>query len=156
MTARPSSLLRRLRDLEAAHVGQTEGAKRAQLRAALLTLPPDFLRALRDEGAALQDRAAWSAFQGEARAYYAAHLEEAADLRGAAQWCGRSKKAGPGQPFPLPAAHFGALIEAHAAKLWAGQEGAQTEDARRFYRYAGACCSLRAALARVLLTGGTA
>ncbi|MDO4244670.1 MAG: hypothetical protein Q4C89_01430 [Deinococcus sp.] len=151
MTGR-ASLLRRVEAIEAAHAGRVEEAKRAQLRAALEALPPAVLRAFREEGRALQDPEAWAAFLEESRAYFAGRGPEVADLEGPARWGAAFKRTGPGQPWPTPkeAAHFAGVLEAHAVRLWGAQFGAGRPEARRFFRYSGACFHFRASLLRVL------
>lgn len=150
MTGR-ASFLRRVRVMEAAHMGRVEEAKRAQLRAALEALPRDVLRSFLEEGQTLQRPEAWAAFLEEARAFYAGRGGEVADLEGAARWAGRCKRAAKGQTFPTPDPAHAVRLEAHAARLLEDLEGAKTEEARRFLRYSAACCRLRAGLARVLL-----
>ena len=153
MTGR-ALLLRRLEAVEAAHLTKVEAAKRENMRAALLTLPPDRLRALKEDREAVKDPQARAAGLEAVRVFYAGRLEEVEALRGAALWCREAGQTQPGQLWPTPAPHFAALMEAHALRLWAAQDRADTPEARHFFRYGAASLQYRAALMRVL--GGPA
>lgn len=142
----------RLEALEAARMFKTEEEKRAQLRAALLALSTDCLKALKEEGQHIQDPTQWADFKREGCAYYAAHTEEAHALNRIASW--PAWKAQKGQPFALPPLWAADLLEAHAGQMWASLERAKTKEARAFFRYTAACLQLRASLARVLLGRG--
>lgn len=140
MTGR--ALLRRLEAVEAARFAKVEAAKRENMRAALLTLPPDRLRALKEDREAIKDPQAWAAGLEAVRAFYAGRLEEVEALRGAVLWCGKAGQTQPGQLWPTPAPHFAGLLEDFAGTLWAAQDRADTPEARHFFRY-GAASSIR-------------